>query len=125
MSSELKVIHQKGEKKIRKQLEVSELVTIDSYQGKVHIDWDSNAAVTPNGQMPFFIEFLKTAGLFDSWIEDCPLVYSSNNGSSNRDILGTLLLSVLSGYTRYSHISALRNDGVNQPMLGMKKGVAF
>jgi hypothetical protein len=124
MSPRSKIIHQKGEKKITSQSGITELVTIEGYKGKVHIDWDSNAAVTPNGQMPFFTEFLKTAGLFDSWVEDCPLVYSSNNGSSNRDILGTLLLSVLSGYTRYSHISALRNDGVNPPMLGMKKVVS-
>lgn len=124
MSSGLKILHQKGEKEITKKVGVAELVTVDSYKGKIHIDWDENASVTPNGQMPFFIEFLKVAGLFDDWVEDCPLVYSSNNASKNRDILGTLLLSVLSGYTRYSHISALRNDGVNPPMLGMQKVVS-
>ena len=31
------------------------------------------------GQMPFFIEFLKTSGLFDKWVEDCPLTYTSRN----------------------------------------------
>ena len=124
MSSESKMIHPKGEKEIANKVGISELVTVDSYKGKVHIDWDENASVTPNGQMPFFTEFLKTAGLFDSWVEDCPLVYASNNASQKRDILGTLLLSVLSGYTRYSHISALRNDGVNPPMLGMNKVVS-
>lgn len=118
------MIHPKGEKEIANKVGISELVTVDSYKGKVHIDWDENASVTPNGQMPFFTEFLKTAGLFDSWVEDCPLVYASNNASQKRDILGTLLLSVLSGYTGYSHISALRNDGVNRPMLGMNKVVS-
>ncbi len=118
------MIHPKGEKEIANKVGISELVTVDSYKGKVHIDWDENASVTPNGQMPFFTEFLKTAGLFDSWVEDCPLVYAINNASQKRDILGTLLLSVLSGYTRYSHISALRNDGVNPPMLGMNKVVS-
>lgn len=118
------MIHPKGEKEIANKVGISELVIVDSYKGKVHIDWDENASVTPNGQMPFFTEFLKTAGLFDSWVEDCPLVYAINNASQKRDILGTLLLSVLSGYTRYSHISALRNDGVNPPMLGMNKVVS-
>ena len=23
--------------------------------------------------MPYFVEFLKTAGLFDDWVADCPL----------------------------------------------------
>ncbi len=27
----------------------------------------------------FFIEFLKVSGLFDAWVKDCPLIYSSNN----------------------------------------------
>lgn len=74
--------------------------------------------------MPFFIEFLKIAGLFDSWVEDCPLVLTSNNASKKRDILGTLLLSVLAGHTRYAHITALRSDGVNPGMLGMTKVVS-
>lgn len=124
MSIRSKMTHPKGEQEIARKVCIPESVAIDSYKGRVHVDWDENASVTPNGQMPFFIEFLKTAELFDSWVEDCPLVYLSNNSSKSRDILGTLLLSVLSGYTRYSHISALRNDGVNPPMLGMHKVVS-
>ena len=38
MSRRSKMIHPKGEKKITSQLGVSELVTIDGYKGKVHID---------------------------------------------------------------------------------------
>ncbi len=58
--------------------------------------------------MPFFIEFLKTSGLFDEWVEDCPLRYTSPNAPQKRDVLGTILLSVLAGHWRYAHISALR-----------------
>ena len=36
-----------------------------------------------------------------------------------RDVLGTLLLSVLAGHWRYAHISAIRADGVNPGLLGM------
>jgi hypothetical protein len=38
-----------------------------------------------------------------------------------RDLLGTVLLSVLPGYRRYAHITALRCDPVNPPLLGMRK----
>lgn len=38
-----------------------------------------------------------------------------------RDVLGTLLLSILSGHQRYAHINALRGDGVNPELLGMTK----
>ena len=65
------------------------------------------------GQMPFFIEFLKTSGLLENWVKDGPLPYSSPNAPQIRDVLGTILLSVLAGHWRYAHISALRGDGVN------------
>ena len=37
----------------------------NAYGGKVRLRWDPTAAVTAYGQMPYFIEFLKTAGLFE------------------------------------------------------------
>jgi hypothetical protein len=32
-------------------------------------------------------------------------------------VLGTLLLSVLAGHRRYAHVTALRCDAVNPPLL--------
>jgi hypothetical protein len=95
--------------------------TIESYAGKVHIRWDDSAAVTAMGQMPVFIDFLKTSGLWDGFVADCPLSYKSPNAPSHVDILGTLLMSVLAGQWRYAHISGLRGDGVNPELLGMRK----
>ena len=74
--------------------------------------------------MPFFIEFLKTSGLFDAWVEQCPLRYKSPNAPRKRDVLGTILLSVLAGHWRYAHINAIRSDGVNPELLGMTKVVS-
>jgi hypothetical protein len=34
----------------------------------VHVEWDTEAALTPLGQLPFFIDFLKAAGLCDAFI---------------------------------------------------------
>ena len=96
-------------------------LAVDTYGGRVHVEWDPHAAVTPLGQLAFFIEYLKLGGLFDSWVDDCPLEYTSPNAPSKRDILGTLLLSVLAGHTRYSHITTIRCDGVNPNLLGMNK----
>src|SRR5205823_6072464 len=82
----------------------------DTYAGRVHVEWDATAPVTPFGQLPFFIEYLKQGGLFDGWVADCPLSLSSPNAPSKRDLLGTVLLSVLAGHRRYAHITALRCD---------------
>ena len=87
----------------------------------MHVEWDSSGHVTPLGQLPFFIEYLKQAGLFAGWVADCPLMFASPNAPSKRDLLGTVLLSVLSGHYRYAHITTLRCDAVNPRLLGMKK----
>ena len=97
---------------------------LDTYGGKVHLRWDAGAAVTAYGQMPYFIEFLKTAGLFNDWVAACPLDYRSPNAPAVRDVLGALLLSLLAGHRRYAHISSIRGDGVNPELLGMSKVVS-
>src|SRR5277367_5360093 len=96
----------------------------DTFAGRVHVEWDAAAPVTPFGQLPFFIDYLKQAGLFDAWVADCPLAFSSPNAPKKRDLLGTVLLSVLAGHRRYAHITALRCDPVNPPLLGMRKVVS-
>lgn len=101
-----------------------EPVAVDTFGGRVHVEWDREAPVTPLGQLPFFIEFLRLGGLFDPWVADCPLVYESPNAPRVRDVLGTALLSILAGHRRYAHITSLRCDGVNPELLGMKKVVS-
>jgi len=53
-------------------------------------------------------------------VADCPLSYTSGNAPEKRDVLGTLVLSVLSGHWRYAHINAIPGDGINPGLLGMK-----
>jgi Transposase DDE domain group 1 len=96
----------------------------DTYAGRVHVEWDAAAPVTPLGQLPFFIDYLKQAGLFERWVDDCPLAFGSPNAPRKRDLLGTVLLSVLAGHRRYAHLTALRCDPVNPPLLGMRKVVS-
>jgi hypothetical protein len=96
-------------------------VAVDTFGGRIHVEWAPQAAVTPLGQLPFFVEFLKTADLFEPWVAQCPLSYRSPNAPAVRDILGTVLLSILAGQKRYAHIAAIRVDGVNPALLGMSK----
>jgi hypothetical protein len=80
--------------------------------------------VTPLGQLVFFAQYLKASGLFDPWVEECPLQLSSPNAPPKRDVLGTAVLSILSGHQRYAHISGLRGDGINPGLLGMSQVVS-
>jgi hypothetical protein len=89
--------------------------------------------VTPLGQLPFFIEFERLGVLFDPWVADRPLAYTSPNVPKVRDVLGTVLRAILAGHRRGAcpraarstdpgpHITGLRADGVNPGLLGMGK----
>ena len=83
------------------------------------MEWDPAAAVTPLGQLPFFIDFLKVSGLFEVWVADCPLASHSNHASDKRTVLATLLLSILASHHRYAPITAIRHDGIHPGLLGV------
>ena len=125
MSKEEEVVqaHPEGEVQIARNQPAETATSLDTFAGKVHVKWAPEAAVSSLGLMPFFIEFLKTSGLFDKWVADCPLHYTSGNAPEKRDVLGTLVLSVLAGHWRYAHINAIRADGIHPELLGMT-GVA-
>src|SRR5208337_957101 len=116
--------HLSGEQSLIVAKRPPEGVDLDSFFGPVRVEWDHEAAMTPLGQLPFFIDFLKTAGLFDALVADCPLRYLSPNAPRRRDVLGTVMLSMLAGHRRYAHIAALRCDAVLPELLGMKKIVS-
>jgi Transposase DDE domain group 1 len=101
-----------------------ESFSVETPGGRIQIRWDCQASATPNAQLAFFAEFLATAGVYESWVDSCPLIYSSGNASQKRDVLGTWFLSILAGHHRYAHITGLRGDGVSPKLLGMSKIVS-
>src|SRR5580693_1349882 len=107
MNEETDVVrtHPEGEVEIAAKQAAETVTSLDTFAGKIHVKWSPEATVSRLGLMPFFIEFLKTSGLFDKWVEDCPRHYTIENAPKVRAVLGTLVLSVLAGPWRYAHIS--------------------
>lgn len=103
---------------------VETAIELDTFGGKVTVEWDTTAAVTPMGQLPFFIQFLKVGDRLDPFIDQCPLYYKSNNAPKKRDVIGSLLLSILAGHNRYTHLGQLRGDVINSRLLDMSKVVS-
>ncbi len=101
-----------------------EYVAVQTMGGRMHVRWDPTAQATPHGQIVYFAEFLATAGIFDKWVKTCPLHYTSPNASRVRDVLGTLMLGVLSGSKRYAHLAGIRGDQVAAQALGLSKIVS-
>jgi len=116
-----------GEAKLKQSKQEEVLIScagVQTIAGRVQIRWESKSAATPMGQLAYFIEFLTLTGLWSRWLESCPLTYTSNNAPSKEDVLGTWMLSILSGHKRYSHVTAIRCDGVNPGLLNMNKVIS-
>lgn len=97
---------------------------VDTEGGRYQVQWDDTAPATPLGQFVFFAQFLRAGERFSGLCADAPFGFRSNNAPEISDVLGTLLLSILCGHTRYAHINALRFDAVTPPILGMSKVVS-
>jgi hypothetical protein len=99
-------------------------LAVDTVGRRFHVEWDPLAPVTPLGQLVFFSQFLATSGLYAKWVAACPLRYASPNAPCVGDVLGTSMLAILSGASRYAHVTALRGDQVNPQGLAMEKVVS-
>jgi Transposase DDE domain group 1 len=109
---------------VAEQAEQASELRVNTPGGRFQVRWDENGSATALGQLAFFAEFLEVSGLFERWVESCPLAYSSPNAPALRDILGTWLLSILDGQKRYAHVTGLRGDAVAPRILGMKRIVS-
>lgn len=118
-NSELEIAHPPGEEENSK-----EVTIVEGHGGRIRVSWDDDAEVTAYGLLPFFSEFLKETKFFEHWVSASPLEYTSNNSHTVRDVLGTIMLSLLSGQRRYSHITSLRADSVAPNLFGMSKVVS-
>jgi hypothetical protein len=93
-----------GEAKRRQlavQTQALEAMVVDTPGGRIHVQWDHTASATPNAQLTFFAQFLATTGVYDAWLDSCPLSYTSPNAHTKRDVLGTWLLAILAAEVRH------------------------
>lgn len=111
-------------KRARREAMLMSCVGVQTMAGRVQVRWETEGAATPMGQLAYFIEFLTLTGLWSRWRDSYPLSYVSPNAPSKADILGTWMLSILSGHKRYAHVTAIRCDGVNPGLLGMHKVIS-
>ena len=86
--------HQKGEQKTQREIDLNTPIPVDTFGGRVHVKWDNNAEVTPFGQLAFFMEFLKTSGVYSDWVDKCPMIFNSPMTSIRCDTVSTNLLGM-------------------------------
>ena len=97
----------------------AQTVDIPAFGGKLDVSWNPGSQVTQWGGLAYFVSYLKTSGLFDRLVGDAPFRYRSPNAPEVRDVVGTAVLAIVCGFTRYVHINRLRNDAVLAALLGL------
>ncbi len=112
--------HPQGESQ-KQGISPSQAWPLDTPGGRFFAEWDEDTPTTKDGQLIFFFQFLQAGGRWQKLMENCPLHYVGNRGSGAKNVLGTVLLSILNGHWRYAHINAIRGDAINPPLLGMEK----
>jgi len=51
-----------------------EALRVQTPGGVFEVQWSSDGKATAMGQLAFFAEFLQASGLFESWLQSCPLM---------------------------------------------------
>jgi hypothetical protein len=97
---------------------------VDTSGGRFHAEWDEQIPVTREGQLIFFFQFLHAGGRWEEFLRNCPPRYTCNRGSGARNVMGTAMPGILCGHWRCAHINAVRGDGINPGLLGMKGTVS-
>ena len=92
--------------------------------GSVRTHWDEGARMTRLGGVAYFAEYLRDSGFLDAILRRSPLRYTSHNAPRPADVMGTLLLAVLDGISRYAGINTLRQDTVCPELLGFGRLVS-
>ena len=77
-----------------------EAMRVSTPGGVLSVRWDDRGSATALGQLAFFAEYLQATGLFERWLQSCPLSYTSPNAPALVDVLGTWMLSILDGHCR-------------------------
>ena len=98
----------------------------ETLHGGMAIDarWDGDGQLTSLGGMAYFAEYLRDGGFLDKLLHGSPLRYSSPNAPAPADVMGTLLVAVLDGLSRYAGINQLRRDMVCPRLLGFRRMVS-
>ena len=96
-------------------------VKVQAPCGVTQVQWDNDQACTPIGQLVFFTQFLECSGLLENWLLEAPLFYKSNNAPQPRDILCTMMLSILAGHNRFCNMEQIYGDTVSAQVLKLKK----
>ena len=71
--------------------------TISTLGGDYALKWDDETQMSVNAHAALLSQFAKAGGFFDRLVETCPMRLTSNNAPGVRDLIATVMVSMING----------------------------
>lgn len=93
--------------------------TISTLGGDYALKWDDETQMSVNAHAALLSQFAKAGGFFDRLVETCPMRLTSNNAPEVRDLIATVMVSMVNGATRFRHCDRLHGDTATAELFGV------
>ena len=74
-ANESKAIHPAGEPE-REPLAYPAAHRVETLGGPMQVHWEEDPGISPHGMLTYFLEFLQISGIWEEFVEQCPLRYT-------------------------------------------------
>ncbi len=98
--------------------QAADVRTISTLSGDFALKCDDQTPMSMNAHAVLVSQFAKTGGFLDHLVSTCPMEQKSNNAPSVRDLIATVLFSMINGATRFRHVDRLLGDKATAKLLG-------
>ena len=92
---------------------------IETPGGGYALKWDDETQMSVNAHAALLSQFAKAGGFLDRLVETCPMRLMSNNAPEVRDLIATVMVSMVNGATRFRHFDRLRGDTATAELFGV------
>ena len=93
--------------------------TIETLGGDYALRWDDETQMSVNAHAVLLSQFAKAGGFFDRLVETCPMRLASNNAPEVRDLIATVMVSMVNGATRFRHFDRLHGYAATAELFGV------
>lgn len=94
---------------------------IETLGGGYALKWDDETQMSVNAHAALLSQFAKAGGFLDRLVETCPMRLTSNNAPEVRDLIATVMVSMINGATRFRHFDRLRGDAASAELFGVRR----
>ena len=101
--------------------EIEPATSIRALGGDFDLKWNDSVTLSTSAHNALLSAFFAVGGAFDRLVSSCPLALKSNNAPTNRETIGTAIIGMINGASRYRHFDSLASDSVTAEVFGFDR----